>query len=38
MGGREILLGTLKSTSKINIVVVGNFVRKGLIIRKSIVT
>ena len=36
--GREPLLGTLKSTSKINIVAVANFVRKGLVIRKSIVT
>ena len=35
---REPLLGTLKSTSKINIVAVANFVRKGLVIRKSIVT
>ena len=38
VGGREPLLGTLKSTSKINIVVVANFVRKGLVIRKSMVT
>ena len=38
MDSREPLLGTLKSTSKINIVAVANFVRKGLVIRKSIVT
>ena len=35
VGGHEPLLGTLKSTSKVDIVAVRNFVRKGLIIQKS---